>query len=394
MADSDLALKGARPTRREFGASVLGAPLAWALSGDRRVRAVGAVGETSDELIVRNAKPLDAETPVEVFENWRTPNELFFIRSHFGPPAVGLSPWVLEITPTVGKVQSWSLDDLIRLPRVTLPALLQCSGNGRAFFEPRIPGVGWERGAVGNAEWSGVRLADVLQRVGIPDSASHVHLRGADGPPSPQTPAFFRSIPLSRALDPGTLLATEMNGAPLPVLHGGPVRLVVPGWAGNHWIKWLREITLSAVEAPGFYMQTGYRMPKKPAPPDATLNPSDLVPVTKLNVKSLIARPTRGAVLEVGRQTTLGVAWTGEGRVDRVEVQVDDGPWRAARLLGDVHVGSWRQWSFDWDADQRGRHTIAVRATDSDGETQPERSPWNKSGYLWNGIDRVECEVR
>src|SRR5207237_603247 len=147
------------------------------------------------------------------------------------------------------------------------------------------------------AKWSGVRLTDLLDKVGVGPEARHVHLLGADAPPSPKTPAFLRSIPLERALDPGTLLATHMNGEPLPVLHGGPIRLVVPGWTGNHWIKWLRGITVSRDEAPGFYMQTGYRIPRVPAPPDAVLKPGDLVPVTTLNVKSLITQPGAGSVL-------------------------------------------------------------------------------------------------
>jgi DMSO/TMAO reductase YedYZ molybdopterin-dependent catalytic subunit len=358
-----------------------------------------AIADPSDdtgpsELIIRNSKPLDAESPVSVFEHWRTPNDAFFVRSHFGPPAVGLAPWSIEIGGKANTLARLTLEDLKRLPQVTLPAVLQCSGNGRAFFEPKLPGVPWEKGAVGNAEWTGPRLVDVLKRAGIPSEARHVHLRGGDAPPSPSTPPFLRSIPLARALDPHTLLATEMNGVPLPVVHGGPVRLVVPGWCGNHWIKWLRELTLSADEAPGFFQQTGYRMPKKPAPPDALLNPSDLVPVTQLNVKSLIARPLTGATLKAGRNRVQGVAWTGEGRVERVDVRVGDGPWKHAQLLGEHHDGAWRQWSFDWDSTVPGRYTVAVRATDSNGETQPEKTPWNRSGYLWNAIDRIECEVR
>jgi sulfite oxidase len=345
-------------------------------------------------MILRNPEPLDAESQVEVFDRWLTPNDTFFVRSHFGPPAVGLFPWSLNVKGGTRGELSLGLAELDRLPHVTLPAVLQCSGNGRAFFEPKIPGVAWERGAVGNAEWTGVRLGDVLERAGVGKDIRHVHLLGADGPPSPKTPPFFRSIPIERALDLSSLLATRMNGDPLPLLHGGPLRLIVPGWAGNHWIKWIRTIALARDEAQGFYMQTGYRMPKSPAPPDAVLAPSDLVPVTALNVKSLIARPLRGSTLASGINPVSGVTWTGEGRVTRVEVQVGKGPWQLARLVGEEHHrGSWRQWTFGWNVTQPGRYQLGVRATDSDGNTQPEKTPWNKSGYLWNGIDRVDCEV-
>ena len=180
----------------------------------------------------------------------------------------------------------------------------------------------------------------------------------------------------------------------MPLLHGGPIRLVVPGWAGNHWIKWLRKITVSPDEAPGFYMQSGYKIPKVPTPPGVDLKPADLVPVTTLNVKSLIARPLEGATLAPGRSEVRGVAWTGSGVVKSVEVQaVPGGPWSPARLEGEPKPGTWVAWTFAWDA-QPGRQTLRARATDSLGEVQPEVTPWNRSGYLWNGIDQVTCEVR
>ncbi len=345
-------------------------------------------------MIVRSSRPLDAETPVEVFDRFLTPNRMFFVRSHFGPPALGLFPWRLEVEGLVDRPLSFGLEDLKGFEPATLPAVLQCSGNGRGFYSPTIPGVGWEKGAVGNAEWSGVRLVDLLRKAGIKPDAAHVQLHGADTPPNPKTPAFFRSLPLARALDPSTILATSMNGEPLPLLHGGPIRLVVPGWAGNHWIKWLRKVTVAAEEAPGFYQQTGYKIPKVPAPPGADLKPADLLPVTTLNVKSLIARPLEGATLKPGPVEVRGVAWTGDGVIEKVEVSTGpDRPWSLAKFLGEPKPGTWRPWTFTWDAPP-GHQTLRARATDSKGETQPETTPWNRSGYLWNGIDRVTCEVR
>ena len=204
------------------------------------------------KLIVRTLRPLNLESPVSALDSWLTPNEQFFIRSHFAAPAVDLHPWDLEISGLVDRPARLSLAGLQNRAQVTLPAVLQCSGNGRSLFRPGMPGVGWVRGAVGHAEWSGVRLADLLEEARLQSGVAHVHLIGGDAPPSPRTPAFIRSIPIDRALDPNTLLGLRMNGVSLPALHGGPLRLVVPGWAGNNWIKWVRRIVVARDEAPGF----------------------------------------------------------------------------------------------------------------------------------------------
>ena len=353
--------------------------------------------ETDAALIVRSRRPIDLETPVSKLDTFLTPNDAFFVRSHFGAPMAEFNLWPIEVGGTVSKASQLDEAALRAFPKVKVTAVLQCSGNGRSFFRPNIPGVPWERGAVGNAEWGGVRLADVLARAGIGEGSAHVHFLGADGPPSPKTPQFLRSIPLEKAIHPDTILATTMNGAPLPGLHGGPVRLVVPGWAANHWLKWVRSIHVSKNEAPGFFMQTGYRMPKTPSPPDVVLKPADLKPVTAINVKSLITWPLEGATLHAGANEVRGVAWTGEGHVTHVEVAIQTDKraiiWMPAILEGEPKSWSWRRWRMEWRGASKGQVVLNARATDSNGETQPERTPWNKSGYLWNGIDRVTCEM-
>ena len=210
------------------------------------------------------------------------------------------------------------------LEQATKAAVLQCAGNGRGLYRPRVPGVPWERGAVGQAEWAGVRLAELLDRAGVQPGAAHLHFLGGDAPPNPKIAAFVRSIPIDRARDPGTILALRMNGEPLPAIHGGPVRLVVPGWAGNNWFKWVRRIVVSRDEAPGFYMQTAYRMPRTPVPSGAAPGAVPADPVTWMNVKSLISAPGRGAVMAAGPVELRGIAWTGQGHVTRVEVRIDD----------------------------------------------------------------------
>lgn len=384
-----------RRNRRDWAIQTLGLWLALGrLTGLRSAR--GEADDPTGGLLLRNAHPLDLETPVADLESRFTPNDRFFVRSHLATPAEehDLASWRLRIAGLVGKPLELGLDDLKHLNTITVPAVLQCSGNGRAYYRPRLPGLAWDRGAVGNAEWTGVRLADVLKEAGLDPAAAHVHFRGADAPPSPKTPAYLRSIPISRALDPSTLLAFSMNGRPLPHLHGGPLRLIVPTWTANHSVKWLREITASKDEAPGFYQQTAYKMPKTPMPPDATPKPADLVPLTTMNVKSLITSPAEGTTTKAGKVEVRGVAWTGEGHVTAVEVATEPGPgWVSGTFLDPPVVGTWRRWRATVDAPANGPVVVKARATDSKGETQPEATPWNKSGYLWNGIDRVTINV-
>jgi DMSO/TMAO reductase YedYZ molybdopterin-dependent catalytic subunit len=276
---------------------------------------------------------------------------------------------------------------------VSRTAVLQCAGNGRGLYRPRVPGSPWERGAVGQAEWTGVRLAELLNRAGVQSGAAHLHFVGGDAPPSPKTPAFIRSIPLDQAMDLTTLLATRMNGELLPIVHGGPVRLVVPGWYGNNWSKWVRRIVVAREESPSFYMQTAYRMPPPAADKGTAGQPARPQPVTWMNVKSLITWPRAGIALPARPDEVRGIAWTGRGHVTKVEVSVDGGRWIEATLLDEPDLGSWRQWRLSWDPPGRGHHRVAARASDSMGQVQPEVPAWNKSGYLWNGIESVDCLV-
>jgi DMSO/TMAO reductase YedYZ molybdopterin-dependent catalytic subunit len=255
--------------------------------------------------------------------------------------------------------------------------------------------VQWERGAVGNAKWTGVRLRDVLTRAGAQPSARHLQMLGADRPVSTMTPLFLRSIPIEKAMHPDTLLATHMNGEPLPLLHGAPLRLITPGWMGEACVKWLTDLTLQEEEAKGFYMETAYRYPDPPVEPGTALNPRDMKPVEAMIVKSLIVSPVSGAALKLGPVTVEGVAWTGESKVIKVEVSIDHGQtWANARLVGEDAPYGWRQWQFIWNPRQPGILTILARATDDHGLTQPMASPWNPGGFLWNGVDRVQVEVK
>ena len=193
-------------------------------------------------LIVRSARPPDYETPVALLDSWITPNDQFYVRSHMPPPPMAaVADLSLQIDGSVGTPLSLTLDELRQLPRATVTVSLECAGNGRAFFEPSMPGIQWERGAVGNARWTGVRLADLLTRAGVRDSGRNVLMHGADRPLGTMPP-FVRLLPMAKAMHADTIIAYEMNGQPLPLAHGFPFRAVVPGWEGAYAVKWLARL--------------------------------------------------------------------------------------------------------------------------------------------------------
>ena len=390
-------------SRRAFLGQMLGGAAATWAAGYLRPELLW--GQTSKQepqgnpgLITRVSRPFDAETRVEEFASYFTPNERFFVRSHFGPPPpeqIAENVWRLHVKGLVDRPLELTLKDLAKFDRVSLTAVVQCSGNGRAFHRPRAAGVQWERGAVGNAKWTGVRLRDMLSHIGVQPSARHLQMLGADRPVSAMTPLFLRSIPIEKAMHPDTLLATHMNGEPLPLLHGAPLRLITPGWMGDACVKWLTDLTLQTEEAKGFYMETAYRYPSHPVEPGTAVPPRDMIPVEAMVVKSLIVSPVSGAALKLGPVTVEGVAWTGEGKVVTVEVSVDDGQtWANARLVGEDAPYAWRQWQCIWIPQQPGTFIILARATDDRGQSQPMVSPWNPGGFLWNGVDRVQVEVK
>jgi len=389
-------------SRREFLLNAIGGTVGLCLSGPlafglSRDQLADVDSDSEQPLIGRVPRPLDAETPVDSFHSWLTPNHRFFVRSHFGPPAGDLahaSARQLRVQGLVYRPLTLSLGDLRQFEEVTVTAVLQCSGNGRAFYRPQTPGVQWERGAVGNARWTGVRLRDVLQRAGIQSGARHVHMQGADRPVSERTPMFIRSIPLSKALHQDTLLALRMNDEPLPPLHGAPMRVITPGWMGESCMKWLTDLTVQEDEAQGYYMDTAYRYPSEPTEPGKPADRIRMLPVEAMVVKSVIVQPTDAMVVHRGPVVVEGVAWTGEGRIAKVDISTDDGrTWHQADLLREDVSYAWRQWRLVWQANEIGSCTVLARATDDAGHVQPPTSPWNPGGFLWNGTDRIRIQV-
>jgi len=343
-------------------------------------------------MIVRSSRPADLEMPLDGFKEWITPADRFFVRCHtYFPEPVNPSEWRLKLDGVVNQPLTLTLDDLKKMPRVELVAVLECAGNGRSFYQPRVAGTQWAFGSVGNGRWAGVRFRDVLQKAGLKDSAKHILLDGADVPLG-KMPDFQRTVPVQKALDPDTLLAYEMNGQPLPQEHGFPLRLIAPGWAGDSWVKWLQHIEVLDHEFEGFWMKTAYRHPSHSVAPGATVDAGDMIPVTDLNVKSVIATPN-SAWIKPGRTRISGTAWSNSSPVTRVDVSTDGGStWKQAKLGKDHSQYAWRLWEHDWNCVE-GEYAIVARATNAAGKVQPLTEEWNPSGYLWNVAQPVNVTV-
>jgi len=348
-----------------------------------------------EDLIIRSYRFFDLETPVQYFNTWLTPPEYFFVRNHMHEPST-LNPtdWKLSIGGEVEKPYSISMAELAKLESHSVVNTLECAGNGRAFQTPKVPGVQWQKGAVSTGRFTGARLHDLLERAGVKASGKHVMFRGLDEVPG-KVPPFIRSIPIEKAMDADTLVATHLNGAPLPKHNGFPARAMVPGWIGAASCKWLTEIKILDKEFEGNFMSPGYRMPNQPVKPGEAVKPEDTHPVTALNVKSLIVNPLDGSTARSRVLNIQGVAWAGVADVVKVEVSMDGGnSWQVAGLGKDKAHYAWRLFHYNWRAPKSGDYTILSRATDSQGRTQPPTPVWNPSGYLNNAIDQVKFHVQ
>jgi DMSO/TMAO reductase YedYZ molybdopterin-dependent catalytic subunit len=362
--------------------------------------AAGALLSVDDrpkrDMLVRSIRPEDLEMPLSGFSDYITPIEHFFVRTHVYVPTVNVNEWRLKVEGEVATPLTLSMEDLKKLPPAELVSVAECAGNGRGFYEPTVPGLQWGNGSVGNGRWRGVRLADVLARAGLKDSAKEILFDGADVPIGTM-PDFQRSIPVKKALDANTLLAYQMNGETLPVKHGFPLRVVAPGWASDSWVKWLTSIRALDKEHDGFWMKSAYRHPGKPVAPGTLVPPEQMQPVTSLRVKSVISDPPDGVQVLAGKPIPIrGVAWGGDGGpITGVDVSVDGGrSWIAAALRQDqLTQFGWRQWEFNWTPSQVAYYTILARARDAAGNTQPFDQEWNPAGYGWNVVPRVGVDV-
>jgi DMSO/TMAO reductase YedYZ molybdopterin-dependent catalytic subunit len=363
--------------------------LTWALPQSQSVDFPG-----EDGMILRSFRFVDLETPVEYFNTWLTPIPHFFVRNHMHEPSeLEPSDWRLSLSGEVEKPFTLTLAELSKLETQSVVNTLECAGNGRSLHRPQVPGVQWGKGAVSTARFSGPRLRDVLQRAAVKPNGKHVMFRGLDEVPG-IVPPFIRSIPIEKALDGDTLIATHMNGSPLTKHHGFPARALVPGWIGAASCKWLTEIEVLDKEFVGNFMSPAYRFPNQPVPPGEAVKPEDTHPLTALSVKSVISGPTDGASLKSGKVSVHGTAWAGEADISKVEISTDGGAtWSPAKLGQEQAHYAWRLWTYDWKPAKPGDYTILSRATDTQGRTQPSTPVWNPSGYLYNAVDQVKIHV-
>lgn len=347
-----------------------------------------------EKLIARSVRPPDFETPVALLDSFITPVEHFYLRSHLPVPAqLDAATWTLKVGGEVTAPLSLSIDEIKKLPAVTITMTLECAGNGRAFFEPAVAGIQWEKGAVGTARFTGARMADVLKRAGVKSTGLNVEMHSADRPLGTM-PAFVRQVPMAKAMHPDTILAYDMNGQPIPAPHGFPLRAMVPGWEGAYSVKWLNALTVLDRNSDSFWVATGYRYPTRRVAPGAAVDAKDMAPLLGLAVKSLITQPAHGASLPAGKVAVAGFAWAGEDDITKVDISIDSGAsWQPAGLVGEQAKYAWRRFEYAFAAAKPESYLILSRATDAKGNVQPAVSHWNPSGYLWNQYDSVRIEV-
>ncbi len=335
-----------------------------------------------ESMRVMSERPLNAETAKQYLKSWTTANKVFFSRNQGEIPEkqIALSDWTLTIEGDVKAPLTIDFETLLRMPKAIVANTLECSGNSRSLLAEKASGNPWTIGGVGNAIWSGVWLKDLLEQAGVTANAHHVAFEGFDKPLGKAQIKFIRSIPLEKAMS-STLLAYEMNGEPLPLEHGFPLRALALGWTGANCVKWLNKITLMSEPFKGFYMDDVYRIYDKGQDPKTGLT------VTEIRLKSIITQPEIDEVLPMGKITILGAAYAGETDVEKVEISTDDGKtWQPATFIGPNEPFAWRQWQYVYSPSRPGSYTILSRATDSNGKKQPMQATWNKLGYGNNGI--------
>ena len=339
-------------------------------------------------------RPPNFESPLEYFRTPITPNDQFFVRYHLADiPEIKAETYKIAVGGDGANGQAEiTLDDLKKMPAVEVVAVNQCSGNRRGLSTPHVPGVEWGYGAMGCARWKGARLKDVLDKAGLKKEAIEIAFNGADGPSVDKTPDFIKSLPVSKAIDPDTIVAYEMNGAPLPHLHGFPARLIVPGWTGTYWMKHLISITALTKPLGGFWMNPAYRIPVGLFPVVARFVSQETAtntPITEIVVNSLITSHRDGAKVKRGKVAIGGLAWDGGYGIRAVDVSTDGGKtWSGATLGQDLGRYAFRPWSFDLQA-KSGKNTILVNATNKIGQTQTGTLLFNGAGYHNNVMQSI-----
>ena len=396
---------GRRLTRRSllgsagFTGLALASP-AWAesmarlpLPGGPDERPLTTAFPQKGRMILQRTRPPLLETPFEVFDHGVfTPNDRFFVRWHWSviPTSIETASFRLAVHGHVERPLSLTLAEVMALPQIEMAAVNQCSGNSRGFFQPRVAGGEWGNGAMGNARWTGVRLKDVLDKAGVKAGAVQVRFGGLDNPVVADGPDFMKSLAVDHARDGEVMIVYAMNGKPLPLLNGFPLRLVVPGWYATYWVKMLNDIEVLDRPDENFWMKTAYTIPDTPG---ANMKPGQtgltMVPINRMVPRSFITNLVAGAHIRTGRPTEArGIAFGGDAGVKRVDFSFDGGKtWQTARLGKDEGKYSFRRWETHFTPRHKGAYTLMVRCTNTNGLGQPHEPNWNPAGFMRNNIE-------
>lgn len=366
--------------------NLAGGMCAWAAAGLPVVTDGGNPG-----LIVHREEPLNCETSLPALIGGVVmPTANFYVRNHFRTPVLDLDRYELTVSGLVKRPLRFRLRDLQNMPSQSLVSTLECAGNGRVHFDPPVDGEQWRFGAASTAEWTGVPLEEILDRAGLTADAHDVVFRGADaglvdGATAPVR--FERALSVDDALHSGALVAYAMNGEPLPLQHGRPVRLIVPRWYSVASVKWLTEIEVIDHQFSAYFQTDRYMY--------EWIRGGAVIrePVHLQRVRAVIAEPSDGASVTAGEFVVRGVAWSGAAPIDRVEVSIGGGTWQSARLIGERRRHSWQWWELVTRCETRGASTVRARASDLAGYTQPERPEWNRLGYGGNAIQAISITI-
>lgn len=357
------------------------------------------------DLRVLNSRPVNAETPAHLLDDELTPADVLFVRNNGIPPKkdeIDITKWTLEIEgESVVNARTFTLADLQQqFPTYTYQLTLECGGNGRSEFNPPASGNQWSTGAVGCPLWTGVRLKDVLEEVGIKEDAVYIGYYGKDRHLSgdEEKVVISRGVPITKALEEESLIAWEMNGAPLPLMNGYPLRLVFGGWPASTSGKWLSKIVVRNKVHDGPKMGGySYRVPCEPVPPGTKVAEKDMCIIESMPVKSLITYPKTGGILGIGNELAVrGKAWAGDKEVVEVALSTDFGSsWKIANLSAPRNRLAWQTWESRLSFPEKGYYEVWARATDSEGITQPMIVPgWNPKGYLNNACHRIAIRIQ
>ncbi|UCZ52827.1 sulfite oxidase [Bacillus shivajii] len=342
-------------------------------------------------LTTKKLMPENQETPIQFLKGNVIHKSLFFRRNHFAYPSFTSSFYWLPISGSVQTPKVFSIQEMMSLPAKTIKTVSECSGNKREFFEPKVFGEQWGKGAISQGVWRGVPLRTLLQHTGIADEAKEVVFEGYDfgkREDSNELHYFARSLPLQKALHPDTIVAYEYNNEAITFKHGYPLRLIVPDWYAMASVKWIKQITVVDRPFKGPYQTVDYVYY-----PDKDSDRGKM-PVTTMNVNSTIQQPLDMQLLDEGTHRVHGIAWTGKGHITNVDVSFDDGKtWNPCELTPSPEKYSWIRWHYDWDVHEEGEYNILSRATDSTGRVQPKEAMWNRKGFGYNAQDEVKVKV-